>query len=99
VPPNYWYGDQLGAAFGFGSELGAGVGTPEIGSLKKFLSASDLTDLWTKPHKELYHMSTNASSFFDRHIYDRGMFNRYGHPKDLTDYLLKSQVSSSFRVL
>jgi exo-1,4-beta-D-glucosaminidase len=92
VPPNYWYGDQLGAAYGFGSELGSGVGTPEIGSLKKFLSDSDLEDLWTKPRKGLYHMSTNESSFFDRHIYDKGMFNRYGEPTSLDDYLLKAQI-------
>ena len=92
VPPNYWYGDRLGAAFGFGSELGSGVGTPEIGSLKKFLSKSDLDDLWTKPHKGLYHMSTNESSFYDRHIYDRGLFNRYGKPTSLEDYLLKAQM-------
>ena len=92
VPPNYWYGDQLGAAFGFGSELGAGVGTPEIGSLKKFLSVKDMDDLWNKPHKGLYHMSTNESSFYDRHIYDRGLFNRYGPPSSLEDYLLKAQM-------
>jgi exo-1,4-beta-D-glucosaminidase len=68
------------------------VGTPEIGSLKKFLSKSDLDDLWTKPQKGLYHMSTNVSSFFDRHIYDKGMFNRFGKPTDLDDYLLKAQM-------
>lgn len=92
VPPNYWYGDQLGAAFGFGSELGAGVGTPEMGSLKKFLSKSDMYDLWKNPHKNLYHMSTNASKFYNRHRYDRGLFNRYGKPTSLDDYLLKAQM-------
>lgn len=93
VPPNYWYGDQLGAAFGFGSELGAGVGTPEIGSLRKFLSAQDLDDLWQHPHKNLYHMSTNQSSFYDRSIYNDGLYNRYGKPKSLEDYLRKAQMS------
>ena len=92
VPPNYWYGDRLGAAFGFGSELGAGVGTPEMGSLKKFLSESDMKDLWTKPKKGLYHMSTNVSSFFTRKIYNRGLYNRYGDPTSLEDYLLKAQM-------
>ncbi|KAJ9612135.1 hypothetical protein H2200_003732 [Cladophialophora chaetospira] len=93
VPPNYWYGDQLGAAFGFGSELGAGVGTPEISSLRKFLSAEDLDDLWQHPHKDLYHMSTNESSFYDRSIYNDGLYNRYGKPKSLEDYLRKAQMS------
>lgn len=97
VPPNYWYDvdpaeDRLGAAFGFGSELGAGVGTPEIGSLKKFLSESDLEDLWRNPDKGLYHMSTSVSSFYDRKIYNDGLWNRYGVPSSLDDYLLKAQI-------
>ena len=97
VPPNYWYdtkpaSKRYGAAFGFGSELGAGVGTPEIGSLKKFLNASDLEDLWTKPKKALFHMSTNVSSFYNREIYDKAMSNRYGAPTSLDDYLLKAQM-------
>ncbi|KAH0562830.1 hypothetical protein GP486_002545 [Trichoglossum hirsutum] len=92
VPPNYWYGDDLGAAFGFGSELGSGVGTPELGSLKKFLSPEDMEDLWTRPSKGLYHMSTNVSSFFDRSIYNEALFARYGKPSSLDDYLLKAQV-------
>lgn len=93
MPPNYWYdGDTLGTAFGFGSELGTGVGTPEIGSLKKFLSPSDLDDLWTKPDKGLYHMSTNESSFHTRKRYNKGLYNRYGAPTGLDDYLLKAQI-------
>ncbi|XXG94021.1 hypothetical protein Hte_000272 [Hypoxylon texense] len=97
VPPNYWYDvdpaeDRLGAAFGFGSELGAGVGTPEISSLKKFLSEADLEDLWKNPDKGLYHMSTSVSSFYDRKIYNDGLWNRYGAPSSLEDYLLKAQI-------
>jgi exo-1,4-beta-D-glucosaminidase len=95
VSPNYWYDDQtrLGAAFGFGSELGAGVGTPELGSLKKFLSSSDQEDLWKAPNKGLYHMSTNVSSFYTREIYNTGLWNRYGAPTSLEDYLLKAQMA------
>ncbi|KAF2106594.1 glycoside hydrolase superfamily [Lophiotrema nucula] len=94
VPPNYWYGDQLGAAFGFGSELGAGVGTPELSSLKKFLSPSDLEDLWKTESmdKGLFHMSTNVSSFYTRSIYNDALWKRYGAPTSLSDYLLKSQM-------
>lgn len=95
VPPNYWYGDQLGAALGFGSELGAGVGTPELPSLRKFLSEEDLSDLWTPAtkNKGLYHMSTNVSQFFDRKIYNKALYARYGTPKSLKDYLWKAQMS------
>ncbi|KAI0203886.1 family 2 glycoside hydrolase [Astrocystis sublimbata] len=97
IPPNYWYDtepyeERLGAAFGFGSELGAGVGTPEISSLKKFLSKEDLDDLWTKPEKGLYHMSTNVSLFYDRKIYNEALFERWGEPESLDDYLLKAQI-------
>lgn len=92
VPPNYWYDHQYGAAFGFGSELGAGVGTPELGSLKKFMLEKEIEDLWRKPKKGLYHMSTNASSFHYRRIYNKALWNRYGEPKDLEDYLLKTQM-------
>ncbi|KAI1367155.1 family 2 glycoside hydrolase [Xylaria arbuscula] len=97
VPPNYWYDvepseDRLGAAFGFGSELGSGVGTPEISSLKKFLSKTDMDDLWKKPNKGLYHMSTNVSSFYDRKIYNDALWARYGAPTSLEDYLQKAQM-------
>ncbi|KFY33980.1 hypothetical protein V494_07161 [Pseudogymnoascus sp. VKM F-4513 (FW-928)] len=92
VPPNYWYGTQLGAAFGFGSELGSGVGTPELSSLKKFLTESDMNDLWTAPDKGLYHMSTIESSFYDRKIYNEALYARYGAPTCLDDYLLKAQA-------
>ena len=99
VPPNYWYDidngndTRLGAAFGFGSELGAGVGTPEYGSLTKFLSPSDLDDLWQNPDKGLYHMSTNISSFYTRSIYNEALSKRYGSPTSLDDYLLKAQMA------
>lgn len=97
VPPNYWYDvepaeDRYGAAFGFGSELGAGVGTPEIGSLKRFLSEADMDDLWQKPEKGLFHMSTNVSSFHTRTIYNEGLYQRYGEPTSLEDYLRKAQI-------
>ncbi|KAI1341461.1 glycoside hydrolase family 2 protein [Xylariaceae sp. FL0016] len=97
TPPNYWYNvepaeDRLGAAFGFGSELGAGVGTPEISSLKKFLSEDDMNDLWKQPHKGLYHMSTNVSSFYDRKIYNDALWKRHGAPTSLDDYLMKAQM-------
>jgi exo-1,4-beta-D-glucosaminidase len=92
VPPNYWYGDQLGAAFGFGSELGAGVGTPELPSLRRFLSEEDMEDLWQRPNKTLFHMSRYDSSFTDRSIYNAALFRRFGKPKSLNDYLMKAQL-------
>lgn len=93
VPPNYWYGDKEGAAFGFGSELGAGVGTPEMGSLKRFMANDELKTLWTEPEAGLYHMSSEVSSFYYRKIYNEGLFSRYGKPTSLEDYILKCQMA------
>ncbi|KAK3388482.1 glycoside hydrolase superfamily [Sordaria brevicollis] len=98
VPPNYWYdtepsSSRLGAAFGFGSELGAGVGTPDLSSLKKFLSPADLNDLWKNPNKDLFHMSTETSSFHNRKIYNAGLWKRWGAPSSLEDYVQKTQIT------
>lgn len=98
IPPNYWYDvtpddNRFGAAFGFGSELGAGVGTPELGSLKKFLTQDDMDDLWKNPNKGLFHMSNNVSQFYDREIYNDGLYKRFGEPTSLNDYLMKAQLT------
>jgi exo-1,4-beta-D-glucosaminidase len=93
VPPNYWGVDRLGGAFGFASELGAGVGTPEISSLNRFLSKADMEDLWKSPNKGLYHMSTASSSFSTRQIYNDALWARYGAPTSLDDYLMKAQMA------
>jgi exo-1,4-beta-D-glucosaminidase len=93
VPPNYWYNDKEGAAFGFGSELGAGVGTPEMASMKKFMSDEDLEALWKEPDAEQYHMSRYDSQFYDRSLYNKALFARYGKPSSLEDYVMKSQMA------
>lgn len=95
VPPNYWYDaeSRLGAAGGFGSELGAGVGTPELSSLRKFLSASELDDLWRSPNRSLFHMSREGSQFETREIYNAALWGRWGAPASLDDYLAKAQLT------
>jgi exo-1,4-beta-D-glucosaminidase len=97
VPPNYWFdtepsSQRAGAAFGFGSELGAGVGTPELSSLKNFLSPEDMGDLWLTSNKTLFHLSLNGSQFDNRAIYNEALWQRYGTPTSLEDYILKSQI-------
>ncbi|KAJ5878385.1 hypothetical protein N7455_001850 [Penicillium solitum] len=93
VPPNYWYNDKEGAAFGFGSELGAGVGTPEMGSLKKFMTDDELETLWKEPNADQYHMSRYDSQFYDRKLYNKALVARYGKPTSLEDYIIKSQMA------
>jgi exo-1,4-beta-D-glucosaminidase len=100
VPPGYWWdrggeGDgegRYGAAFGFGSELGAGVGTPEMGSLERFLDEGGLEDLWRSPNKSLFHMSNKGSQFETREIYNAALWQRWGPPTSLEDYLEKAQL-------
>jgi exo-1,4-beta-D-glucosaminidase len=97
VPPVYWFdreptANRSGSSFGFGSELGAGVGTPTKGSLARFLTNEDMQDLWKKPNKGLYHMSQNTSQFHDRSIYNKALFTRYGKPTSLDDYLTSAQM-------
>ncbi|PWY94988.1 putative beta-mannosidase [Aspergillus sclerotioniger CBS 115572] len=92
VPPNYWSGSQRGAAFGFGSEQGAGVGTPELSSLRRFLSPQDLNTLWNHPNANLFHMSRSDSQFHTRSIYNAALTARYGPPSSLPDYIFKAQL-------
>ncbi|KYK60831.1 exo-beta-D-glucosaminidase [Drechmeria coniospora] len=97
VPPNYWYDtepseDRRGAAFGFGSELGAGAGVPELKSLERFLSRSDRDDIWLRPRKELFHLSTNTSAFSNHAIYGEALAARYGAPRSVKDYVMKAQM-------
>lgn len=96
VPPSYWYDteptqERRGAAFGFGSELGSGVGTSEIGSLLQFMDWSEVDDLWQKPNKTEYYMSP-AELFSTRRIYNNGLWQRYGAPTSSYDYLIKTQM-------
>ncbi|GKZ55296.1 hypothetical protein AnigIFM49718_011659 [Aspergillus niger] len=67
----------LGAAFGFGSEQGAGVGTPELPSLRRFLSPQELDTLWKEKDAGMYHMSPSGSQFHTRGVYNAALWGRY----------------------
>ncbi|KAJ8122226.1 hypothetical protein ONZ43_g1525 [Nemania bipapillata] len=100
TPPNYWYDvepseDRLGAAFGFGSELGAGVGTPELSSLTKFLTKGDMDDLWKNPNKGLYHMSTNVSSFYDHDYLLKAQMMDYEATRSQFEVFLRITLSNA----
>ncbi len=100
VPPGYWFDTgvngtgegRYGAAFGFGSELGAGVGTPELGSLNKFLGDGELEGLWKRPTEKLFHLGKAGSQFETRELYNAGLWKRWGAPASLEDYLMKAQL-------
>ncbi|KAK4119767.1 glycoside hydrolase family 2 protein [Parathielavia appendiculata] len=97
VPPGYWWNtepaeERRGAAFGFGSELGAGVGTPELGSLREFLTGEEIESLWRNPNRSQFHMSRETSQFETRKIYNAALWKRWGAPSSLEDYLIKVQL-------
>ncbi|GKZ38880.1 hypothetical protein AbraIFM66950_011429 [Aspergillus brasiliensis] len=94
IPPNYWYSENLGAAYGFGSELGAGVGTPELPSLRRFLSDQEMDKLWREndANAGMYHMSPTGSQFHTREVYNSALWGRYGVPRELRGYVFLAQV-------
>ncbi|KAL4932538.1 uncharacterized protein BDV17DRAFT_279682 [Aspergillus undulatus] len=92
VPPNYWYGAQYGAAFGFGSELGAGVGTPGVRSLEKFMSDPEIQALWSMEDTGHYHSAPEGTPFYTRTNYNNALISRYGRPKSLDEYVRKAQM-------
>ncbi|AHI02017.1 glycoside hydrolase family 2 protein [Kutzneria albida] len=93
VPPNYWYGDQKGGAFGFEGENGPGPAIPDLESLKKMLSPAELDSLWQNPDAVQFHLS--SSEHFDRlGPYLDALGARYGKPTGLEDFVLKSQLAN-----
>ncbi|AHI01904.1 carbohydrate-binding protein [Kutzneria viridogrisea] len=93
VPPNYWYGDKKGGAFGFASEVGPGPTIPDSDALRKYLSPTELTDLWKNPGKAQYHLSPSAE-FNKLGSFATALGKRYGAPTSLEDFTRKSQLAN-----
>ncbi|HYX74382.1 MAG TPA: hypothetical protein VE819_06840 [Steroidobacteraceae bacterium] len=94
VPPAYWYGDKLGGAFGFDSEVSAGASIPHLDSLTRMLSPQELEALWKYPHVRQYHAAPAWSTFATIESFDNALTKRYGPPKSLEDYVAKSQLEN-----
>jgi exo-1,4-beta-D-glucosaminidase len=94
VPPNYWYGERRGAAYGFASELSAGPDVPELDSLRRMLAPAELEQLWREPDARHYHAARPGSQFEKLSLYNRALAGRYGAPRDLADYVRKAQLLS-----
>ncbi|OLB74771.1 MAG: hypothetical protein AUI14_22645 [Actinobacteria bacterium 13_2_20CM_2_71_6] len=93
VPPNYWYGDRLGAAFGFGSELSAGPDVPGLDSLRAMLSGSELDQLWQVPDATQYHAGRDTGQFGTLALFNTALAKRYGRPGSLEQYVLAAQLA------
>ncbi len=94
VPPAYWYADKLGGAFGFDSEVSAGASIPLLDDLARMLSPQELEALWKYPQARQYHASAAWSIFATIEPFDTALTNRYGPPKNLADYVAKSQLEN-----
>ena len=94
VPPNYWYADQVGGAFGFNGETGAGADIPRLGDIQRMLTPLDQLALWKYPAVKQYHAAAFWSPFSSLESFDTALAKRYGAPKDLADYVGKAQLAN-----
>src|SRR5581483_10976425 len=94
VPAGYWYADKLGGAFGFDSEVSAGASIPLLDDLTRMLSPQELEALWKYPEVRQFHASAAWSTFARITPFDTALAKRYGAPRDLADYVAKSQLEN-----
>jgi exo-1,4-beta-D-glucosaminidase len=89
VPPCYWLEDtERGGAFGFASEIGPGPAIPPIETLRSMLGEPHL---W--PPDACWTLHSGGGPFKDRDLFDTALNARYGAPRDLEDYVWKSQMA------
>lgn len=94
IPPAYWYADKLGGAFGFDSEVSAGVTIPPLEDVTRMLSPQELEALWKLPQVRQYHAAASWSVFSKVDAFHTALANRYGAFKGLEDYVAKSQLEN-----
>jgi exo-1,4-beta-D-glucosaminidase len=110
VPPNYWYDTthfdtrdssqtNAGGSWGYDSEQSAGDTISTMDSLNRFMSASDLSNLWQNTTFNQYHANyeprcnTNYS-FGTLCHFDAAMNARYGKPTSLSQYVEEGQAQN-----
>ncbi len=110
VPPNYWFDTthlsaknstqtNAGGSWGYDSEESAGDTVPTLDSLHRFMSASDLANLWQTPNFNQYHLNYEGASHQGYHFgtlynFDKALRNRYGPWSGLAQYVEKAQVQN-----
>jgi exo-1,4-beta-D-glucosaminidase len=107
VPPNYWYDTthlgsdstvtNAGAAWGYDSEESAGDTVPTLDSLNRFMSASDLSNLWQTPKFNQFHLNyeprcKTGYSFGTLCHFDTALSSRYGSWPSLAQYVEEAQA-------
>ena len=108
VPPNYWYDTthfdsndstqtNAGGSWGYDSEQSAGDTIPTMDSLNRFMSATDLSNLWQAPNDNQYHLNYETGctlnyTFGTACKFDAAMNARYGKPASLAQYVEQAQA-------
>ena len=107
VPPDYWYDTthlgtdstvtNAGGSWGYDSEQSAGDTVPTLDSLNRFMSASDLANLWQKPKFNQYHLNyeprcKTGYSFGTLCHFDTALSSRYGSWSSLSQYVEQAQA-------
>eukprot|EP01127_Copromyxa_protea_P003105 TRINITY_DN12975_c0_g1_i1.p1 TRINITY_DN12975_c0_g1~~TRINITY_DN12975_c0_g1_i1.p1 ORF type:complete len:849 (-),score=178.09 TRINITY_DN12975_c0_g1_i1:68-2257(-) len=88
-PPNYFYHQQLGGAFGFLTEGGPGENPLTLESLQLTIPKDQL---WPINSYWDYHCANPAGLFHDLRFFTPPLEARYGAATSAYDYLKKSQV-------
>jgi hypothetical protein len=114
VPPSYWYdtthydrGDSsrtnVGGAWAFDSEAGAGHTVPTLDSIQRFMSPFEQQQLWQNPDYNQYHANyepdlpgpdNGGYSFGTLHDLDAAITNRYGAWSSLSQYVQEAQAQN-----
>jgi hypothetical protein len=114
VPPSYWYdtshydpGDSsrtnVGGAWAFNSEAGAGHTVPTLDSIQRFMSPFEQDQLWQNPDYNQYHANYEPDlpgpqnfgySFGTLHDLDAAIKARYGAWSGLNQYVEEAQVQN-----
>jgi exo-1,4-beta-D-glucosaminidase len=107
VPPDYWYDTthlgtdstvtNAGGAWGYDSEESAGDTVPTLDSLDRFMSASDLSNLWQNTKFNQYHLNyeprcKTGYSFGTLCNFDAALSSRYGAWSSLAQYVEEAQA-------
>jgi exo-1,4-beta-D-glucosaminidase len=107
VPPDYWYDTthlgtdstvtNAGGSWGYDSEESAGDTIPTLDSLNRFMSASDLSNLWQNTKFNQYHLNyeprcKTGYSFGTLCHFDTALSARYGSWSSLGQYVQEAQA-------
>jgi len=107
VPPNYWYDTthlgtdstvtNAGGSWGYDSEESAGDTVPTLDSLNRFMSASDLSNLWQNTKFNQFHLNyeprcKTGYSFGTLCHFDTALSSRYGSWSSLAQYVEEAQA-------